>query len=163
MRGLVLALAFVAAGPAFAVQPDEILADPALEARARDISALIRCPVCQGETIDDSNAPIAHDLRLMVRERLTAGDSDSAVIDYLVARYGEFILFQPRARGSNLILWLILIFGSTPLVHFRYEHMLRTKKWNTTIINSVVYAALFIVCIAYLVTETYNPFLYFRF
>ena len=64
---------------------------------------------------------------------------------------------------SNLILWLILIFGSTPLVHFRYEHMLRTKKWNTTIINSVVYAALFIVCIAYLVTETYNPFLYFRF
>lgn len=64
---------------------------------------------------------------------------------------------------SNLILWLILIFGSTPLVHFRYEHMLRSKKWNTTIINSVVYAALFIVCIAYLVTETYNPFLYFRF
>lgn len=64
---------------------------------------------------------------------------------------------------SNLILWLILIFGSTPLVHFRYEHMLRTKKWNTTIINSVVYVALFIVCIAYLVTETYNPFLYFRF
>ena len=64
---------------------------------------------------------------------------------------------------SNLILWLILIFGSTPLVHFRYEHMLRTKKWNTTIINSVVYAALFIVCIAYLLTETYNPFLYFRF
>ena len=64
---------------------------------------------------------------------------------------------------SNLILWLILIFGSTPLVHFRYEHMLRTKKWNTTIINSVVYAALFIICIAYLVTETYNPFLYFRF
>lgn len=64
---------------------------------------------------------------------------------------------------SNLLLWLILIFGSTPLVHFRYEHMLRSKKWNTTIINSVVYAALFIVCIAYLVTETYNPFLYFRF
>lgn len=96
----------LSAQPLLAVLPGEMLADPRLEARARALSALIRCPVCQGENIDDSNAPIAHDLRLVIRERLTSGDSDSAVVDYLVARYGEFILFQPRAEGANLILWL---------------------------------------------------------
>jgi len=105
MRRLLLAL-ILAAGPALAVQPDEILADPALEARARAISALLRCPVCQGETIDDSNAPVARDLRLVVRERLVAGDSDEAVIDFVVARFGEFVLFEPRAKGANLILWI---------------------------------------------------------
>lgn len=105
MRGLVLAFALFAASPVLAVQPDEVLADPALEARARDISALIRCPVCQGENIDDSNAPIARDLRLLVRERLTAGDSDDQVVDYIVDRYGEFVLFRPRDTGANLILW----------------------------------------------------------
>lgn len=98
---LVLTLA-----PAWAVQPDEMLADPALEARARTISHDIRCPVCQGETIDDSNAPIARDLRIIIRERLVAGDSDAAVIDYIVARYGEGVLFNPPARGVNLVLWL---------------------------------------------------------
>lgn len=107
MRRVILALAFaVLAGPGLAVLPDEILSDPALEARARAISETIRCPVCQGETIDDSNAPIARDLRLLIRERLTKGDSDAAVTDYLVARYGEFILFRPRMGGVNLILWL---------------------------------------------------------
>ena len=111
LRALILTLVFLGtpvflATSAFAVQPDEMLADPALEARAREISALIRCPVCQGETIDDSNATIAKDLRLVVRERLLAGDSDDQVIDYLVARYGEFILFSPRATGANLVLWL---------------------------------------------------------
>ena len=105
IRAALLLLVLLAA-PAFAVQPDEMLADPALEARARGISALIRCPVCQGETIDDSNATIAKDLRLVVRERLLAADSDDQVIDYLVARYGEFILFSPRAAGANLVLWL---------------------------------------------------------
>lgn len=105
MRKLLLAL-ILAAGPALAVQPDEILPDPALEARARAISALLRCPVCQGETIDDSNAPVARDLRLVVRERLVAGDSDEAVIDFVVDRFGEFVLFEPRARGANLILWI---------------------------------------------------------
>ena len=105
MRALILLLAFLAA-PAFAVQPDEVLADPMLEARARAISTLIRCPVCQGETIDDSNATIARDLRLVVRERLVAGDSDDQVVDYLVARYGEFILFRPRVAGVNVILWI---------------------------------------------------------
>jgi cytochrome c-type biogenesis protein CcmH len=94
------------ATPVLAVQPDEMLADPALEARAREISRDIRCPVCQGETIDDSNAPIARDLRLIIRERLVAGDSDTAVVDYVVARYGEGVLFNPRMRGVNLVLWL---------------------------------------------------------
>jgi cytochrome c-type biogenesis protein CcmH len=94
------------ATPVFAVQPDEMLADPALEARAREISRDIRCPVCQGETIDDSNAPISRDLRLIIRERLVAGDTDDEVIDYIVARYGEFVLYNPRPTGSNLILWL---------------------------------------------------------
>jgi cytochrome c-type biogenesis protein CcmH len=105
MRALVLALALLA-GPALAVQPDEILADPALEARARDISRDIRCPVCQGESIDDSSAPISRDLRVIIRERLVAGDTDDEVIDFVVERYGEFVLFNPRATGSGWILWL---------------------------------------------------------
>jgi cytochrome c-type biogenesis protein CcmH len=104
MKRLVLAFLLLA-GPALAVQPDEILPDPALEARAREISRDIRCPVCQGESIDDSNAPISRDLRIIIRERLVAGDSDAEVVDYIVARYGEFVLFNPRPEGSNLILW----------------------------------------------------------
>ena len=102
---VLMALASLAPAPVLAVQPDEILADPALEARARAISKNIRCPVCQGEAIDDSNAPISRDLRLIIRERLVAGDSDQEVIDFLVARYGEFVLFNPPKTGSNLILW----------------------------------------------------------
>ena len=101
----ILAL-FLMVTPVWAVQPDEILADPALEARARDISRDIRCPVCQGETIDDSNAPIARDLRLIIRERLVAGDSDAAVVDYIVERFGEGVLFNPPAKGVNWVLWL---------------------------------------------------------
>lgn len=101
----ILAL-FLLGSPVLAVQPDEILADPGLEARAREISRDIRCPVCQGETIDDSSAPISRDLRLIIRERLVAGDSDAKVIDYIVDRYGEGVLFNPRAEGANLILWL---------------------------------------------------------
>lgn len=105
MRALVLSLLLIAS-PAFAVQPDEMLSDPALEERAREISRDLRCPVCQGEAIDDSNAPISRDLRILVRERLVAGDSNEEVIDHIVARYGEFVLFNPRATGSGLILWL---------------------------------------------------------
>ncbi len=105
MRKILILLAFIAA-PAFAVQPDEMLKDPALEARARAITANLRCPVCQGESIDDSNAPISRDLRLAVRERITLGDSDDQVIDYVTTRYGEFVLFKPRTTGSGLILWL---------------------------------------------------------
>ena len=91
---------------AVAVQPDEMLQDPALEARARAITETLRCPVCQGESIDDSSAPISRDLRLAVRARLVAGDSDDQVIDYVTARYGEFVLFKPRMTGAGLWLWL---------------------------------------------------------
>ncbi|MES2916125.1 MAG: cytochrome c-type biogenesis protein [Pseudomonadota bacterium] len=101
----ILAL-FLLVVPAWAVQPDEMLADPVLEARARAISSEIRCPVCRGETIDDSNAPISRDLRLIVRERLVAGDTDAEVVEYIVARFGEGVLFKPPARGANLVLWL---------------------------------------------------------
>ena len=105
-RAAALLLALWLAPPAMAVQPDEMLADPAMEARAREISRVLRCPVCQGETIDDSNAGIARDLRLYVRERLVAGDSDTAVVDAVTDRYGDYVLFAPRARGANLVLWL---------------------------------------------------------
>ena len=81
---------------AYAVQPDEIMSDPAMETRARDLSRELRCMVCQNQSIDDSEAPLARDLRLLVRERIAAGDSDSQVIDFLVARYGEFVLLKPR-------------------------------------------------------------------
>ena len=91
---------------ALAVQPDEVLPDAALEARAREISQKLRCPVCQGENIDESNAPISRDLRLYVRERLVAGDTDRQVIDAVTDRFGEFVLFEPPARGANLLLWL---------------------------------------------------------
>ena len=105
MRAALLALMLLAT-PAGAVQPDEILADPALEARARAITATLRCVVCRNESVDDSNADIARDIRLIVRERIVAGDSDDEVIDFMVARFGEFILLTPRASGSNLILWV---------------------------------------------------------
>ncbi len=99
-----LLLAF-AAVPAQAVLPDEVLDDPALEARARELSKGLRCLVCQNESIDESNASLARDLRLLVRERLTAGDSDEEVMDYVVARYGEFVLLKPTTGGANWLLW----------------------------------------------------------
>ena len=102
----VLLAAMLAATPALAVQPDEVLPDAELEARARAISRDLRCPVCQGENIDESNAPISRDLRLYVRERLVAGDDDDAVIDAVTDRFGEFVLFDPPATGSTVILWL---------------------------------------------------------
>ena len=106
MRRVLILLAVCLPMAALAVQPDEVLPDPGQEARARDISQMLRCPVCQGENIDESNAPISRDLRLYVRERIVAGDSDDQVVDAVVARYGEFVLFEPRARGGNLVLWL---------------------------------------------------------
>ena len=102
---LALALALVWS-PAGAVQPDEMLADPVLEARARAISKQVRCLVCRNESIDDSNAKLARDLRLLVRERLVAGDSDAEVFDYLVERYGEFVLLKPKFSAANALLWL---------------------------------------------------------
>jgi cytochrome c-type biogenesis protein CcmH len=103
---LAVALMLTLTVPAGAVQPDEMLADPALEARAREISRDVRCPVCQGESIDDSNAQISKDLRIIIRERLVAGDTNEEVIEFLVARYGEFVLFDPPKTGINLVLWL---------------------------------------------------------
>ncbi|WP_275183937.1 cytochrome c-type biogenesis protein [Bradyrhizobium sp. CSA112] len=92
---------------AYAVQPDEIMSDPAKEARARDLSRELRCMVCQNQSIDDSDAPLARDLRLLVRERIASGDSDNQVIDFLVARYGEFVLLKPRFTPHTLLLWLL--------------------------------------------------------
>jgi len=111
----VLTLGLLAPAVAFAVLPDEVLDDPVLEDRARDLSQLIRCLVCQNESIDTSNADLARELRILVRERLTAGDSDAEVLDFLVARYGDFVLLQPRMTPTNYLLWFgpaaVLLFG----------------------------------------------------
>ncbi len=103
---VILSLILGLAGPVFAVNPDEVLSDPAMEARARDISAGLRCVVCRGENIDESNASIARDLRILVRDRLKAGDSNDQVVQYVVDRYGEYVLMKPTTGGANLILWL---------------------------------------------------------
>ena len=102
---IALLVALVARTAALAVEPDEILKNPQLEARARHLSEELRCMVCQNQSIDDSAAPLARDLRLLVRELLTAGDSDQQVLNYLVARYGEFVLLKPRFDLQNLLLW----------------------------------------------------------
>ena len=107
LRAVLVAVICLMAAPAFAVQPDEILPDPVLETRARELSRELRCMVCQNQSIDDSDAPLARDLRLLVRERIGAGDSDSQVIDFLVARYGEFVLLKPRFTPHTLLLWLL--------------------------------------------------------
>jgi cytochrome c-type biogenesis protein CcmH len=120
----------VMAVPAHAVQPDEMLNDPALEARARALSRELRCMVCQNQSIDDSDAPLARDLRLLVRERLTKGDTDSEVLDFLVARYGEFVLLKPRFEWRTLVLWVtppgVLIVGLAALYVFSRRRRLRT-------------------------------------
>ncbi len=100
-----LVIGFLASPPTFAVQPDEVLQDPALEARARALSAGLRCLVCQNQSIDDSDAPLARDLRVLVRERLKAGDSDAEIIDFVVDRYGEFVLLKPKIAPHTWILW----------------------------------------------------------
>jgi len=102
---IALLVALLAPGVSLAVQPDEILKDPALEARARLLSRELRCMVCQNQSIDDSDAPLARDLRLLVRQRLVSGDSDRQVVDFLVARYGEFVLLKPRFEWHTLLLW----------------------------------------------------------
>jgi cytochrome c-type biogenesis protein CcmH len=104
---IVLVLTVFAASNVQAVQPDEIMSDPVKELRARDLSRELRCMVCQNQSIDDSDAPLARDLRLLVRERIAAGDSDALVIDFLVARYGEFVLLKPRLERHTLLLWLL--------------------------------------------------------
>lgn len=106
-RALIFAVLVVLAAPALAVQPDEVLKNPQLESRARELSRHLRCMVCQNQSIDDSDAPLARDLRLLVRERLSAGDSDGQVIDFLVSRYGEFVLLKPRFEWHTAALWLL--------------------------------------------------------
>jgi cytochrome c-type biogenesis protein CcmH len=112
MKRLALVLLLLAAmvRPAFAVNPDEVLPDAALEARARAISAELRCMVCQNQSIDDSNAELAKDLRVLVRERIKAGDSDRQVMDYIVSRYGEFVLLKPRLGINTILLWGMPVF-----------------------------------------------------
>jgi cytochrome c-type biogenesis protein CcmH len=101
--------------PAYAVQPDEILSDAKLETRARDLSTGFRCLVCQNQSIDESDAPLARDLRILIRERLTKGDSDQQIVDFVVARYGDFVLLKPRLTARTAILWatpfLIILVG----------------------------------------------------
>lgn len=128
MRVLTVLLAVVLfAGSAHAVKPDEVLPDPALEARARALSLELRCLVCQNQSIDDSDAPLARDLRLLVRERLKAGDSDAAVRVFLVQRYGEFVLLKPPFKLETLLLWLgpfaILILAGLGLIIARRRRM----------------------------------------
>jgi len=102
---IVLAVLSCPSAVSAAVQPDEMLSNPALEARARGLSQQLRCMVCQNESIDESDAPLAHDLRVLVRERLQAGDSDAQILDFLVARYGEFVLLKPRLSWRTALLW----------------------------------------------------------
>ena len=116
MRALIaLMLLVLLSAPALAVRPDEVLADPVLETRVRAISEGLRCLVCQNQSIDDSDADLAHDLRVLVRERLTAGDSDQQVRDYLVARYGEYVLLNPVMAPHTVLLWIaapaVLVIG----------------------------------------------------
>jgi cytochrome c-type biogenesis protein CcmH len=116
-------IAVTLAGQALAVQPDEVLPDAAMESRARALSRDLRCMVCQNQSIDDSDAPLARDLRILVRDRLKAGDSDRQVIDYLVDRYGEFVLLKPRIAWHTAALWmsplLVLLIGVFALVRLR--------------------------------------------
>jgi cytochrome c-type biogenesis protein CcmH len=119
-RLLIIVFLMLSVSPVFAVNPNEVLADPALEARARALSAQLRCMVCQNQSIDDSNAELAKDLRLLVRERITNGDSDEAVIAYVVSRYGEFVLLNPRFETKTLILWgapvVLLLAGAAAML-----------------------------------------------
>lgn len=105
MRALLIAVMLLVVTPAWAVQPDEILSDPVLEERARDLSKGLRCLVCRNESIDESNASLARDLRILLRERLVAGDSDQEAVDSIVNRYGEYVLLNPPASGSTWLLW----------------------------------------------------------
>ena len=124
MRALLVLLFALVALPALAVEPTEMLKDPALEARARDIGRSLRCVVCQNQSIDDSNAEVAHDMRRAVRERLLAGDSDQQVYAFMVARYGDYVLLKPPFRAGTLLLWLggplvLLIAGGALLLAAR--------------------------------------------
>jgi cytochrome c-type biogenesis protein CcmH len=124
MAFIAAALALYAPATALAVQPDEVLTDPALEARARAISAELRCMVCQNQSIDDSDAELARDLRVLVRERLVAGDTDEEVINFVVSRYGEFVLLKPRFNARNALLW------SAPVVILGLGGLFVVLRWR---------------------------------
>jgi len=130
-RAALLVLIVMLVSPVLAVTPDEVLKDPALEARARHLSQGLRCMVCQNQSIDDSDAPLAHDLRILVRDRLQAGDSDRQVLDYLVARYGDFVLLKPPFALRTLLLWglppVALVVGMVGLLA-----ALRRRRSTTT-------------------------------
>jgi cytochrome c-type biogenesis protein CcmH len=132
LKLVVVVLMVAAPLRALAVQPDEVLADTALEARARALSKELRCMVCQNQSIDDSDAPLARDLRVLVRERLQAGDSDQRVIDFLVARYGEFVLLKPRFSLHTALLWLgppaILLIGAFGLFMVARRYQTRARS-----------------------------------
>jgi cytochrome c-type biogenesis protein CcmH len=132
LKLIVVVLTLAAPVRVFAVQPDEVLADAALEARARVLSKELRCMVCQNQSIDDSDAPLARDLRILVRERLQAGDSDQRVIDFLVARYGEFVLLKPRFSLHTALLWLgpaaILLIGAVGLFMVARRYQTRARS-----------------------------------
>lgn len=123
MKRLALILCLLAA-PLAAVQPDEVLDDPVLEERARELSKGLRCLVCQNESIDESEASLARDLRILLRERLVAGDTDQEAVDFIVARYGEYVLLTPDLRGANWLLWgagplMLLLAGGMGLIYVR--------------------------------------------
>jgi cytochrome c-type biogenesis protein CcmH len=125
---LAISVLIALAPPSLAVEPDEVLPDPAQEARARDLSQHLRCVVCQNQSIDDSNAPLARDLRILLRERLKAGDTDRAAIDFIVARYGNFVLLKPPLQLDTLLLWfgpglvlLVALIGYWMLIRRRGE------------------------------------------
>ena len=122
MKRVLIALLLATTTSAFAVEPDEILNDPMLEARARDIGKELRCPVCQNQSIDDSDANLARDLRLLIRERLQAGDSDTATISFIVERYGNYVLLRPPLKPATYLLWLgpFIIFGIALLIAALY-------------------------------------------
>ena len=132
MKYALLFAALMAALPALAVEPDEILDDPILESRARELSKGLRCLVCRNQSIDDSDASLAKDLRVVVRERLVAGDSDEAVLDFVVDRYGEYVLLKPRFSAGNAALYLggplLLIIGG-----FAFRRMTRAPAAMTTV------------------------------
>ncbi|TGP95597.1 MULTISPECIES: cytochrome c-type biogenesis protein [unclassified Mesorhizobium] len=133
LTSIVLLLALLFAGTAMAVKPDEMLADPALEARARALSEGLRCMVCQNQSIDESDADLARDLRILVRQRLVAGDTDQQVMDYVVSRYGEFVLLKPRFDLRNALLWgtpvlLLLVGGGFIVLTARSRRTQATKS-----------------------------------
>ena len=144
MSRLSLIFALVVSGLVFssgtgAVEPDEVLKDPALEQRARDLSAGIRCLVCQNESIDSSNAELAKDLRILVRERLVAGDSDQEVLDYLVSRYGDFVLLKPPVKPATYLLWFgpALVVGGGLLVVIVYFRRRRGDAKDLAVPNDL--------------------------